>query len=728
MIYAGKLYTLAEDIDPNKFCGTDNWIIPTKESGDVTITDHQLLKELCFVNNNCTEIGDNFLYQSGVETLDISNISNLKTVGHYFLYNCSYLMNLKLPKDTIESIGNYFLYNCHNLRGSIDLTSYKETSIPNNFMVNCFNLDSVNLSGLSQVTYIDHGFLTGFLGSLDISDWTSMKDVTLGFLPATLSSLKMDNWTQITKISANFFPNEMSLKTISLDGCTNVKTIEKNAFPTNVEELNLTGFSSMTTCSSDYWPKNIKSLNLSGWTSMTECHSSWWPDSATTLNLSGWTSMETVSNGSFNKNVKSLNISGWTKIAKFPEYFLSPDDNGGFEHLETVNLSGFTNLTFADWFLLNNNEPNKDTVLRSVNMSGCTNLYEICPSTMRNLNGFETLNFTGLKNLYYIDYESFCMVDPNNFRVKTMDFSTLTSLNTIGTYFFSYMKCLQAVDFSGLISIKKIDDYFFNGWRDMTWIKLPKFKENALAGAVNSHFDNDSDFDDGIFVTPKDDGKNWKKYFSNHSGTHGTIIEQGTGYMTYNGKNYIFPDDIDPNIFCNDGEWVIPTTSGTITIEKFQRNNILTFALPDSGIKAIGNNFLNGCTGLAFLDLSFLSNVTTIGDNFLKDCKTIQNFDLSQLKNVTSIGNNFFSGCSSLSMLDFSSWGKIQSIGSGFLSGCSILIDLITFNKDPSEIKINKTNFINSINKYCWTIHANDRVDQYKNTSPWNKYANNITE
>ncbi|MCF0227884.1 MAG: leucine-rich repeat protein, partial [Malacoplasma sp.] len=305
MIYAGKLYTLAENIDPNKFCGTDDWIIPTKESGDVTITDHQLLKELCFVNNNCTEIGDNFLYQSGVETLDISNISNLKTVGHYFLYNCSYLMNLKLPKDTIESIGNYFLYNCHNLRGSIDLTSYKETSIPNNFMVNCFNLDSVNLSGLSQVTYIDHGFLTGFLGSLDISDWTSMKDVTLGFLPATLSSLKMDNWTQITKSSANFFPNEMSLKTISLDGWTNVKTIEKNAFPTNVEELNLTGFSSMTTCSSDYWPKNIKSLNLSGWTSMTECHSSWWPDSATTLNLSGWTSMETVSNGSFNKNVKS---------------------------------------------------------------------------------------------------------------------------------------------------------------------------------------------------------------------------------------------------------------------------------------------------------------------------------------------------------------------------------------------------------------------------------------
>ncbi|MCF0227883.1 MAG: hypothetical protein HUJ52_03625, partial [Malacoplasma sp.] len=45
-----------------------------------------------------------------------------------------------------------------------------------------------------------------------------------------------------------------------------------------------------------------------------------------------------------------------------------------------------------------------------------------------------------------------------------------------------------------------------------------------------------------------------------------------------------------------------------------------------------------------------------------------------------------------------------------------------------NDITIDSKNFLNTVNKYCFTIHAGLYLNKYKATEPWTEFANNIVE
>ena len=96
---------------------------------------------------------------------------------------------------------------------------------------------------------------------------------------------------------------------------------------------------------------------------------------------------------------------------------------------------------------------------------------------------------------------------------------------------------------------------------------------------------------------------------------------------------------------------------------------------PLSQVTMIHGLFLSGCTGLTALDLSPLSRLTEISAFFLAGCAGLTSLDLSPLSQVSRIQRCFLPGCASLTTLDLSPPSQL-AVQWGFLKGCSGLTAL----------------------------------------------------
>eukprot|EP01060_Flectonema_neradi_P014019 TRINITY_DN20733_c0_g1_i1.p1 TRINITY_DN20733_c0_g1~~TRINITY_DN20733_c0_g1_i1.p1 ORF type:complete len:506 (+),score=73.22 TRINITY_DN20733_c0_g1_i1:49-1518(+) len=91
-------------------------------------------------------------------------------------------------------------------------------------------------------------------------------------------------------------------------------------------------------------------------------------------------------------------------------------------------------------------------------------------------------------------------------------------------------------------------------------------------------------------------------------------------------------------------------------------------------IKVLGSQFLSSCSSLEIANVFPLRKVTAIGDSFLAYCESLKVVsNISCLRDVKSIGNSFMSGCCSLASVDISCFTNVNKIGSLFLQGCKLL-------------------------------------------------------
>eukprot|EP00760_Papus_ankaliazontas_P036780 PhM_4_TR8390/c1_g4_i3/m.62551 len=103
---------------------------------------------------------------------------------------------------------------------------------------------------------------------------------------------------------------------------------------------------------------------------------------------------------------------------------------------------------------------------------------------------------------------------------------------------------------------------------------------------------------------------------------------------------------------------------------------IVELTLPSTvAATSIVEKFLSG-VGIAYLDVSSLTNVRELADHFLQRCSRLTSVDLSGLSDVRMIGHDFLSGCSALTTLDLSPLRNVSRIGDGFLSHCSALTSM----------------------------------------------------
>jgi hypothetical protein len=101
--------------------------------------------------SNVTTIGNNFMSNcSSLTNIDLSRLTQLTTIGYGFMSGCASLTNIDLSKlDRLQTIGKYFLEYCTNLI-TLDLSNLKNTvtinTIGEKFLFGCNNLKYITCS------------------------------------------------------------------------------------------------------------------------------------------------------------------------------------------------------------------------------------------------------------------------------------------------------------------------------------------------------------------------------------------------------------------------------------------------------------------------------------------------------------------------------------------------------------------------------------------------------
>jgi hypothetical protein len=127
----------------------------------VSVNYRNNIKEICFGTsyNSITSYSyNNFLETAlNIQTIDITGLKNLTTIGNNFISSCNSLQTLILPEMTkLQSFGTNFIQSCSSLT-SVDLSSFTNVSnIGNYFLAFCSSLTSVDLSSFTNVSNIGY--------------------------------------------------------------------------------------------------------------------------------------------------------------------------------------------------------------------------------------------------------------------------------------------------------------------------------------------------------------------------------------------------------------------------------------------------------------------------------------------------------------------------------------------------------------------------------------------
>jgi hypothetical protein len=281
--------------------------------------------------SNIKSIGSNFLRGcSNLETIDLSPLSNVTLIGNGFLQACKRLININLSLlSNIISIGSQFLCECSNLK-TIDLSPLsKITKISNRFLDGCSNLKTIDLSPLSKITSIGSEFL-GNCSNLETIDLSQLSKIT------SIGDYFLRGCSNLKTIELSPLSNVTSIGNYFLSGCSNLKTIELSP----LSNVTLIGNGFLQTC------KRLININLSPLSKITSI---------------GWEFLRGCS------NLETIDLSPLSKITSISHDFLS-----GCSNLKTIDLSPLSNITSIDLFFLHG-----CSNLKTIDLSPLSKLKEI---------------------------------------------------------------------------------------------------------------------------------------------------------------------------------------------------------------------------------------------------------------------------------------------------------------------------------------------------------------
>ena len=300
-----------------------------------------------------------------------------------FMYSSKTLTDIIHLPSTITSIKNEFLNYCTNLQ-SIDLSSLTGvTSIGNNFLSNCESLTQIDLSSLTKVTAIGSNFL-GYCSKLQ--------------------SIDLSPLSGITKIANKF-----------LCFCTNLQSIDLSP----LSGITSIGYDVLKNC------PNLQSIDLSS--------------------LSGVTSIGSNFLDS-NKNLTQIDFSSLTSVTNIDDYFLS-----SCEGLTELDLSSLSGLTSIGGYFLNNCSKLQSVKLSSlIGITSIGNRFLAYCTKLQSVDLSSLTGITSINNDFLLECSS----------LQVIDLSPLSEVTSIGNGFLSYCRNLQTIDLLPLTSVTKIGNKF----------------------------------------------------------------------------------------------------------------------------------------------------------------------------------------------------------------------------------------------------------------------------
>ena len=154
----------------------------------------------------------------------VNTIQNLPTTVTHLTANVS----------AFASIGAYGKGTFRNHITHVIIVDSTTTLILKDFLRDNLNLVSVDLSGLTAVTWIDEDFFNGCRGlsSLDLSGLSSLNSVGQSFFNkcSGLINVTLNALTNLTQIGDNFFKDCTDLTSVNLSGLTAVTSIGDKIF------------------------------------------------------------------------------------------------------------------------------------------------------------------------------------------------------------------------------------------------------------------------------------------------------------------------------------------------------------------------------------------------------------------------------------------------------------------------------------------------------------------
>ncbi len=553
-------------------------------------------KDLTFIKclPNLTHLNLNLKNNQSIEMIDLSILSNIKSIGNNFLKNCSNLQSIDLSiLSNITSIGDYFLHNCSNLQ-SIDLSILSNvTSIGRSFLSRCSNLQSINLSGLSNVKYIDYDFM---------SNCSNLQSIDLSIL------------SNITHINGDFMSNCSNLQSIDLSILSNVKSIGDYFLYdcSNLQSINLSGLSNLTSIG-DIFMSNCTKLE--------------------SIDLSGLSNLTSIGNYFMSKcfKLQSINLSGLSNVTSISDNFM---DN--CPELTSIDLSGLSNLTsIGDYFL------DDCSNLQSINLSGLSNVTSIGDNFMSNCDNLQSIDLSILSNLTSIgNYFMFKCIE-----LQSIDLSGLSNVASIGDYFLSSCFNLLNIDLSTSSNIKSIGNNFLEYCSNLQSIDLRILSNVTSIGDIfMSNCNNLQSIDLSILSNVKSIGNYFLLSCFNLQSIDLSILSNVTSigdYFLYDCSNLQSIDLDGLSNVTSIGNSFMSSCSNLQSIDLSGLSN-LTY---------IGDNFMSDCSMLKNINLSSLTNLISIGVFFMKNCQMLNEIDFSKLLNIMNIGNNFLFNCTKLTVI-----------------------------------------------------------------------------
>ena len=181
--------------------------------------------------NNVATCGVSFLSRCVlVPSLDLSFLNSLVSIGDFFLSKCFSLASLNLSGlSSVTSIGDSFLFQCHSLV-LLDLSGLRNlTSVGDNFMCRCSSVVTIDFTGLHNLTMIGSYFLyhCTSIVTLNLTGLCGLKVVGDHFLSrcSSITTLDFSDLISLTSIEGKVLYRCNSVPTITLPE-TNISILE----------------------------------------------------------------------------------------------------------------------------------------------------------------------------------------------------------------------------------------------------------------------------------------------------------------------------------------------------------------------------------------------------------------------------------------------------------------------------------------------------------------------
>ena len=687
------------------------------DSGKTLIVDNfpSTIRDLSFTNcEKYSSIGDDFLCNSSLISVDFSGFKNVTTIENNFLSSCESLevvvglnnlttMNENFCLKGVTAIGSGFLSRCRKLE-SVDLCSFdKVTVISDSFLWGCKSLKDIsNMSGLSNVKSIGKYFLSGCdsLVSVDTSALKSVTSIDEGFLIRCkkLESVDLCSFDKVTVISDEFLSHCKSLKDISnMSGLSNVKSIGKYflAGCDSLVSVDTSALKSVTSIDEGFLIrcKKLESVDLCSFDKVTVISDEF---------LSHCKSLKDISNMSGLSNVKSIG-----------KYFLSRCDSlvsvdtsalksvtsidEGFlircKKLESVDLCSFDKVTVISDEFLSHCKSLKDisnmsglSNVKSIGkyfLSGCDSLVSVDTSALKSVTSIDEGFLIRCKKLESVDLCSFDKVtvisDEFLSHCKSLkdisNMSGLSNVKSIGKYFLSGCDSLVSVDTSALKSVTSIDEGFLIRCKKLESVDLCSFdKVTVISDEFLSHCKSLKDISN---MSGLSNVKKIGEYFLFGCDSLVAVDTSALKSVTSIDKGFLWEcmklESVDLCSF----DKVTVISVGFLSLCKSLKDISNMSGL--SNVKKIGEYFLAGCDSLVSVDTSALKSVTSIDKGFLWECMKLESVDLCSFDKVTVISDGFLCKCESLKDIsNMSGLSNVKKIGEYFLAGCDSLVSVDT--------------------------------------------------